>query len=416
MRPKVNPAHRQPASAPRRLLLAALLASVAAVSSVARADPQLPVYQTRHYTLHSDLNPDMVRDLSQRLDAMYEEYSRRLETFGPPRDRNRNDVWIFNKKSDYMDFIDDRLPNTGGVFIPSRNCLAAFLEGQGRDALRRTLQHEAFHQFAHATISHDLPVWVNEGIAQLFEEGLFTGKQFIVGQVPPRRLRQLKDDMERRKLTPFEPFVFTSHEDWARNMRDREKGTTQYNQAWAMTHFLVYAADAKGEPLYRKRFFNMLKQMRDGVDSRVAFSNNFGNNFNGFQDKFVEYTRSLTATPEATYMEHVEVLSDLMVELRRRESRTFKNILDFRGQLERGGYQLKYSKGSLKWSTDPNVSIYFRDVNGRDLANNQIGFLPNRGAPLPDLVIHPPGGQEYRARFYFAPDGSVDREIIVRGF
>ena len=47
----------------------------------------------------------------------------------------------------------------GGMFLPGRNLLAAFLEGQGRQQLRRTLQHEAFHQFAYNAISPDLPIW-----------------------------------------------------------------------------------------------------------------------------------------------------------------------------------------------------------------------------------------------------------------
>ena len=374
----------------------------------------MPAYKTRHYTLHADVPADLARDLADRLDAMFEEYAWRLEAFGNPS-ASRHDVWVFARKADYMDFIDDRLPNTGGVFIPSRNALAAFVEGQGRDALRRTLQHEAFHQFAHATISDNLPVWVNEGIAQLFEEGIYTGKRFMLGQVPPRRLRQLKDDMAAGRLTPFETFVFTDHVGWADNMRDRDRGTTQYNQAWAMTHFLVYAADDNGQPLYRKRFFNMLKQIRDGAEPRTAFSQNFGTNFVGFQKRFVEYARSMRPTPEATYIENLEVLSDLMIELRRRESRTFRTVADFRGQLERGGYQLKYTKGQLKWATDPDIGVYFRDASGRDFSNSQIALATNRGAPLSDLTIRPPDGQTYRARFYFNSDGTVDREIVVQG-
>ena len=63
------------------------------------------------------------------------------------------------------------MKNTGGVFMSGRNLLASFLGDLGRDSLRRTLQHEAFHQFAHTVISPDTPVWLNEGLAQVFEEG-----------------------------------------------------------------------------------------------------------------------------------------------------------------------------------------------------------------------------------------------------
>lgn len=387
--------------------------------SLARADyqPQLPVYPTKHYVLHTDVSPDFARDLGERLDAMYEEYSRRLGAFGKNDTGEPPHVWVFNRKIDYMKFIDDRLPNTGGVFIPSRNVLAAYLETQGRDALRRTLQHEAFHQFAHRLISPNLPVWINEGIAQLFEEGIYTGKRFIVEQVPPRRLRQLTDDMSNRRLTPFADFVFIDHKVWATNMRDRDRGSTQYNQAWAMVHFLVYAQDARtGKAIYRQRFFDMLTMVKDGTDAKQAFYSQFGTNFEGFQQRFLQYARQLEATPESNYVENAEVLSDLMVEIFNSEKRVFRSVPDFRTHLERGGYQLKYTKGQLRWTTSPDVNVYFKDLGGRDLEASQCGLITNPNAPLPDLVIRPGSGLEFRARFYVAPDGKPDREIVVRSY
>ena len=45
-----------------------------------------------------------------------------------------------------------------------------------------TVQHEGFHQFAHAVIGGDIPTWLNEGLAEYFGEALFTG-----GRVRPRR-------------------------------------------------------------------------------------------------------------------------------------------------------------------------------------------------------------------------------------
>lgn len=396
--------------------LVVLVVLVLVAFSRADYSPNLPTLQTRHYVLHTDVSPEFARDLGERLDAMYEEYTRRLGAFGSAS-ADQLHVYVFDKKSDYMLFIDDRLPNTGGVYIPAKNCLAAYLETQGRDALRRTLQHEAFHQFANRLISPNLPVWVNEGIAQLFEEGIYTGSRFIVEQVPPRRLRQLQDDLNNRRLIPFRDFVFMDHKTWAGNMRDRDRGSSQYNQAWAMVHFLVYAQDPNTRrPLYRERFFRMLTQVKAGVDAKDAFRANFGENFTAFTDRFMAYTRSLTPTPESNFVENTEVLSDLMVEINNAEKRVFRSLPDFRTHLERGGYQLKYSKGQLRWTTNPDIDTYFRDLAGRDLDANQAGLVANPNAPLPDLVLRPGGGLEYRARFYIAPDGKPDREIIVRSY
>ena len=394
------------------LALATLLPGPSARAETS-AGPQLPTFQTKHYNVHTDVGAELADDLGLQLDAMHDEYTRRLGAFGTAS-VGRRDVWVFTRKIDYVKFIDDRLPNTGGVFIPSKNCLAAYLEGQGRDALRRTLRHEAFHQFAHEVIWPNLPVWLNEGVAQIFEEGIYTGNRFLIEQVPPRRLRQLAEDMRHGRLTPFDDFVFMDHKTWALNMRDRDKGATQYNQAWAMVHFLVYARDGRtGEPIYRQRFFDMLTAIRNGTPADQAFTDQFTTNFGGFQRRFTEYARGLEPTREATFMENAEVLSDMMVEIFGAEKRTFRSVVDLRKHLERGKYQLKYTKGSLRWTTNPNIGLYFKDADGRDLPTSEVGLVANPGAPLSDLVMRPLGSLEYRARFYIAPDGKPDREILV---
>src|SRR6185295_18676829 len=144
--------------------------------------------------------------LARRMDAMFDDYSRRLADFNPDR-RAKFEVYLFKKRSDYLTFTKNKVPNTGGVFMPGRDTLAAFLEGQGRDALRRTLQHEAFHQFAFNAISPNVPVWLNEGLAQMFEEGIWTGESFWLGQAPPRRIRQLELDTKNQRIIDFESFL-----------------------------------------------------------------------------------------------------------------------------------------------------------------------------------------------------------------
>src|SRR5205085_3153808 len=138
------------------------------------ASAQLRPVTTNHYRIQTDVDSFLAEDLARRMDGMYDEYSRRLVEFNPKEGSRLFDVFIFQTHSEYARYTNDRFPNTGGVFI-SGKALAAFLEGQGRDQLRRTLQHEAFHQFAFSAIGPKLPVWLNEGLAQIFEEGIYDG-------------------------------------------------------------------------------------------------------------------------------------------------------------------------------------------------------------------------------------------------
>src|SRR3954451_13039725 len=141
-------------------------------------EPDLRLIRSKSYLIHTDLDDALVYDLGTRMDAMYAEYSRRESDFNVRDERQPLDVYLFNHKSDYTTFTDSRYLHTGGVFMAAKNQLAAYLEGQ-RDTLRRTLQHEAFHQFAYKALGANMPIWINEGMAQLFEEAIWTGDGFL---------------------------------------------------------------------------------------------------------------------------------------------------------------------------------------------------------------------------------------------
>src|SRR5262245_14273210 len=168
-------------------LLRAFAVAFVLFAFTATASADMRRYETEHYFLNTDVDRELANDLVRRMDAMFEEYARRLVEFAPPQSESKLTVYVYSNRADYVKFT--KSANSSGVFIPSRKILAATLEGQGRDGLRRTLQHEAFHQFAFSAIGPEIPLWLNEGLACVFEEGIYNGNQFALGQVPPWRLR-----------------------------------------------------------------------------------------------------------------------------------------------------------------------------------------------------------------------------------
>lgn len=379
-------------------------------------EPDFPVRQSKYYRIHTDLDRDLISDLSQRMDAMYEEYQRRLSGFSAAKFAPAMEVYLFERQEDYLRFTGERWRNSGGVYMAGRNLLAAFLEGQGRDALRRTLQHEAFHEFARQSISPNMPIWLNEGMAQVFEEGIWTGERFLIGQVPPRRLRQLQDDIENKRLIAFEEMLAMTPEKWsvALGAEDRAGGATQYNQSWAMVHFLVQAKDAAGRDKYRARLIRMLELLHDGKSDQVAFEKAFSGNMKGFKDRFVEYATTIQATPEAKMIERQEVLGDFLIELKNR-GQTFSRLADVRDVAVRSNFSLVYSDGrGMTWTTHPDVSIYFADAEGRPLGPGDLFFQASRGRPLPDVICRASGRLQLRTRFYSSRDQKkLEREVLV---
>lgn len=398
----------RPFFSPRNSLACLVLICLAAPLAAA---PDLRSVETRHYRIHTDLEQELTEDIATRMDAMYEEYSRRLADFKRENGMPRLEVYLFAKQADYMQFTGDRLRNTGGVYIPRRNLLAAFLEGQGRDGLRRTLQHEAFHQFAYNAISPNLPVWLNEGMAQVFEEAIWTGNGFWLGQVPPRRLRQLQQDLKEKRIVDFDAFLRLAPEQWAANLTgDHDLGATQYNQSWAMVYFLTYAKDENNQEKYRKRLLTMLRLLHEGKDSHGAFVEAFSPNVRGFQDRFVEWAGSLEATEVATMMERQSVLGDLLGELTRK-GKKFNDLTHFKRSAMAGGYRMHYSKGGLSWDSDPDVRVYFASIDGKALTTDQLFFSPRTAGPLPDIVCRCLS-YTLRTRFYAVGD-KYEHEIFL---
>ncbi|MEO6436646.1 MAG: DUF1570 domain-containing protein [Tepidisphaeraceae bacterium] len=402
----------------RRLiaLFLAAFACFAALSAPARAagafesPATLRVLETRHYRIHSDLERAFAEDLGKRMDAMFEDYSRRLADFNPDR-RTKFEVYLFAKRQDYLDFTRNKVPNTGGVFMPSRNTLAAFLEGQGRDTLRRTLQHEAFHQFAHSAISTDLSPWLNEGLASVFEEGIFMGRSFSLGQVPPRRVRQLQADIKAKRLVSFKKFMNYSLDDWSVALSgEGTRGATQYNQAWAMCHFLIYAGNP-GEPIYRRRLLDLLNRLHAGQKGERAFEEAFSDNLDGFQQRFLEFARTLKPTAEASMIERQEILADLLIALNDRGEK-FDSVEELRRAMSLNGYRMSYTKGDVRWQTSTDPDTYFENLDGTPLTSHELYFAPRSHAALSDVVLRAPRQVKLRTRFHQS-GRKIEHEVLI---
>jgi hypothetical protein len=395
----------------RRALVILALVGTLVLPAAVRA--QSRNISTQHYLIHTDLDEALARDLSERMEAMYGQYSQRLSAFSRSASVPRMEVYLFKSQRDYVALIGGRMKNSGGLFLPGHNLLAAFLEGQGRQQLRRTLQHEAFHQFAYNVISTDLPIWLNEGLAQFFEEGLWNGNDLLLGEVPPRRVRRLQVDLKDHHLLPFSTLLPMTDEQWAKRLAaDKEDGSRQYNQSWAMVHFLVMAQNPRGEYLYRARLLDMLRLLHQGETPPRAFQLAFGSNVAGFQTRFIDYVRMLQATPEATLIENQNVLADMLADFAR-EGKRFDDIRTFHQTVSMGHVTLHYTLGSIEWDTNPDPNIYFCDLDGNPLGAGDLYLSVRDGSPLPDIVCRYTSRFTLRTRFYDAGRNSVDHDLLI---
>jgi hypothetical protein len=170
--------------------------------------------------------------------------------------------------------------------------------------LWHTVQHEAFHQFAQLVITPRLPIWVNEGMAEYFAEGLWTGDRLITGVLPPGRVRRVQKLIADKQLTDFDEMVLMPQAKW-----NAEMDIKNYDQAWSMVHFLVHADDGK----YRALFVSFINELarNGGVSPKDAWAKRFGANQDAFQKKCSDWWAALGENPtENLYTQAtVEVLT-----------------------------------------------------------------------------------------------------------
>ena len=386
-------------------VLLAMLAPVVVPASGAVGGPSerrnVAVTPSRFYTIHSDLGPALTAELARELDLCHADFSRRLDAFAPAAPEfERYDVHLFAQRRDYASFTGNAIPNSAGAFHSGKRALCAFLEGQGTAELKQTLRHEAFHQFAHERLGTELPVWANEGLAQVFEYGVRVGDELRMGEVPAGPLIEVQQAVAEGRLIDFATMLTFDEPGWAGAMAHRDSGGLLYAQAWAMVHFLVYADDGAGRPLYRELFNNFLADVASGTPGDSAWQQNFGTNLAGFRARFEAYILNLQPTPLASTLDAQEVLARMLI-LLDGQGRSFGDVLDFREYATGRGIVLHRTRNGVTWPSDSDPGVYFRDDRGRNLGAARLRFVRDSArGPMPALERRPGDGVIYRTRFY----------------
>ena len=301
------------------LVVAAAFAE-AALSSPAEAPASRParlkLYKSQYYDIYTDLEGEVLAEVKARLTAMGGEYHRRTKGFTTKKPKPMP-FYIFSEKSDY--YAAGGIPGSAGTY--RRDKLLAHFRQEAPSGSWRTIQHEGFHQFADQTIGRRLPVWLSEGLAEYFEEGIWTGDHFVTGLVPPRRLKRLKEAMAADSLVGFDEMIGLSRKAWNDDIR-----VSNYDQAWSMVHFLVHGYEGQ----YQKRFSAFVNDVAAGRPWKMAFKNRFGGDTDAFQEKYKNWWQSLSENPtsERYLLATVQTLTSFLARAYS-QGRRFRSMQDF---------------------------------------------------------------------------------------
>jgi hypothetical protein len=250
--------------------------------------PDLKKVESKYYWIYTDLDETATRELSLRLTTMAEEYARRTRAFSGAI-RTKFPVYVFRKANDY--YAMGGVPGSAGVYDSGSQRLMIIAGMEAGDGTWHTMQHEGFHQFAGAVIGGDLPAWVNEGLAEYFGEGVWTGDSFMTGLVPEWRFKRIRETMAADGFRPISEMLTLTLDAWNGNL-----SIQNYDQAWSMVHFLVHADDGK----YRKAFANYMIDVGRGRAATKSWATHFGDPGDGFEQRWKAYWNDLPDDPTAS--------------------------------------------------------------------------------------------------------------------
>jgi hypothetical protein len=201
---------------------------------------ELPTYPTRYYIIHTDLDRDGVREAVMRMTHMAEEYRRRTSDFAGTIDR-RMDFYLFKN---HDDCLATGAPKGSAGYFDGTKLVA--LAGDLGPRTWHTVQHEGFHQFARFMIRGDMPAWLNEGLAEYFAEGAFTGDEFITGLIPQARLDRIQKALKQEQFKPINDLMSLSLDEW-----NSQLAVLNYDQGWTLVQFLAHGENAKYQPQFQ---------------------------------------------------------------------------------------------------------------------------------------------------------------------
>jgi hypothetical protein len=365
-------------------LVAVCLGAPAMSSSPAQQQPQRqrqaqlswwdrsPEKKIGHYWIKTDVPAAQANALARHLNVMYEEYARRLASL-PIRAQEKLNVLIFNDPQDYILTLRARFgvnaQGSGGMFFvaPAGAALAFWVKDLPQRRIEHVVQHEGFHQFAYSRFGEDLPMWVNEGLAEFFGESVLVDDKLIIGQNTPRVLDALKSAVDSNTYVPFRNMLSMTPQKWNAAVSGGD-AELNYQQAWSMVHFLVYGDGGK----YVGHFENYLRHLNNGLPSEEAFVRVFGGDIDAFEQRWRQYALAARPSSFVTALDRMDFLCAGLLELSRQQKYP-QTLEDLKNALREIGFkQTSRTHGrEISLSADDD-SLY--EIPRDDLCSEQPAF------------------------------------------
>ncbi len=167
------------------------------------------------------------------------------------------------------------------------------------------LYHECFHAYLHSFVyppgvkSQELPRWLNEGLAQIFETAIVEAGELRVGHADPDRLSRIKDQIREKKVLPLKDLLQSGPKQFAvLHGLGRHDADQIYLASWAMAMYLCFENDLLGSKEWEK----YLTDLGKGADSIKSFENLVGKDLADYEKQWYMWLSRLTKDGKSSHV------------------------------------------------------------------------------------------------------------------
>ncbi len=313
--------------------------------------------QTPHYTVESDHSPGVAQLIASHQEALFRELYRRMGKVKTNPMSGRFKIKVFRGPRGYLRELGLGAMGSQGMYMHNKDLLAAWGPPEFLDVVFETLRHEGTHQFVMNFIGSDVPVWLNEGMAVFYQHSRFKGGRLELGKVPPIRVMRLQEAIKGHHTISLGRMLRMSNYEWlgAVNVGGSHAGL-QYDQAWAMVHFLAFANRQK----YRAPFTRFIYYLSRGRKPYRAWERTFGTNLLAFEQRWEAYVQGLKAMENLPCRDRLEVLGFLLRRYHKKRPKITGDLARLRKALLNGALG--------KWSFETESGIPFTGDDPKRLA------------------------------------------------
>ncbi|HEV2578354.1 MAG TPA: tetratricopeptide repeat protein [Acidobacteriaceae bacterium] len=261
-------------------LVAISIIALLCVQAHAESTPTWLQVSTPHFTVISDANEKQARHVADQFERMQAVFHRILP--GAKSDL-ASPIFVLAAKN-RRDF--QALLPADRIGKGSLDLAGLFMQGSDRNYILLRLDAEGEHPFS--TVYHEythyitrearLPVWLNEGIAEFYQNTDIDAHEIRFGQPSAADLELLRS----KTLVPL-PTIFDVGYD-SPYYHDEEKGSMFYSESWALT-YMLYLSDFTKKTTFVSNYLKALDAGQTSLTAAVSAFGDLGKLQNALKDE-----------------------------------------------------------------------------------------------------------------------------------